>query len=205
MDKIKDRRFAVEKLWTIQLKTLGVILVGLIFMMGLSACGTVKSFTDPAESKNLYQDNKSSIVNVQLSPADKVEKADKQAILQKAMSLQIPFIANEGQVAKDVSFYAKIFGGTMYVTQQGEMVYSFTKVEEKSKKTDNAPTLEEIRGVTLKETLVGATAISPQSDDRAQTKVNYFIGNDKSKWRTNVSTFKSISLGEDGGCQLSAS
>jgi hypothetical protein len=68
MNKIKNQRFAVEKLEPIPLKILEVIIVSLIFMMGLSACGTVKSFTDSGESKNLYQDNKPSIADVQLSP-----------------------------------------------------------------------------------------------------------------------------------------
>ena len=32
--------------------------------------------------------------------------------------------------------------------------------------------------------------------DRAQTKVNYFLGNERSKWRTNISTYNQVSLGE---------
>ena len=196
MDKIKIKYSAVDWFKTTPLKTMGVILLGLVYIMGLSACGTVKSFTDPAESKNLYPDNKPSIANVQSNSADKVKKADKQAIIQKAMKLQMPFIANEGQMDKEVSFYAKTFGGTVYVTQNGEMVYSFPRIEEKAKATDTASTDEKIRGLALKETLVGATVKSIQSDDPAKAKVNYFIGNDKSKWKTNIATYNSISLGE---------
>ncbi|OGO12497.1 MAG: hypothetical protein A2Y53_01810 [Chloroflexi bacterium RBG_16_47_49] len=44
--------------------------------------------------------------------------------------LQLPFIANQGQVDKNVRFYAKTFGGTFFVTNKGELVYSLSKLEE---------------------------------------------------------------------------
>ena len=50
--------------------------------------------------------------------------------------------------------------------------------------------------MTLKETLVGASVTILKVEDRAQTKVNYFIGSDKSKWKTNISTYDSVSFGE---------
>ena len=50
--------------------------------------------------------------------------------------------------------------------------------------------------MTLKETLVNALVTSPQGDNRSQTKVNYFIGNDKSKWKTNIPTYNTVSLGK---------
>ncbi len=45
-------------------------------------------------------------------------------IIQKMQTLQMPFIANEGQVDEQVAFYAKTFGGTVFVTKNGEIVYS---------------------------------------------------------------------------------
>jgi hypothetical protein len=48
----------------------------------------------------------------------------------------------------------------------------------------------------LKETLVGASNLAPSGINPAPPRVNYFIGNDKSKWRNNVATYNSISLGE---------
>ena len=36
----------------------------------------------------------------------------------------MPFIANNGQVNEQVRFYAKTFGGTVFVTKEGEIVYS---------------------------------------------------------------------------------
>ena len=121
----------------------------------------------------------------------------KNEILKQTMSMQLPFIENQGQIAGDqVRYYAKTFGGTAYVTQQGEMVYSFAGVGPENKAPASASTPKNIKGVILKETLVGAFFTHPKGEDQAQTKVNYFIGEDKSKWKTNITAYNSISLGE---------
>ena len=54
----------------------------------------------------------------------KFEKAD---VLQKTKKLQIPFIANEGQTDEKVAFYANTFGGSVFVTKDGEIVYALPK------------------------------------------------------------------------------
>ncbi|HLE87209.1 MAG TPA: hypothetical protein VI727_06065 [Candidatus Brocadiaceae bacterium] len=41
----------------------------------------------------------------------------------------MPFIANEGQVDERVAFYAKTFGGTVFVTKDGDIMYSLPKSE----------------------------------------------------------------------------
>src|SRR3989304_4544454 len=56
---------------------------------------------------------------------------DKAEFAQKTRKLQIPFIANNGQVDDRVKFYAKTFGGTVFVTKDGEIVYSLPKFENK--------------------------------------------------------------------------
>ncbi|MDR4508193.1 MAG: SBBP repeat-containing protein [Candidatus Brocadiaceae bacterium] len=48
-------------------------------------------------------------------------------ILQNIQNLQIPFIVNEGQSAERVMFYANTFGGTIFITKDGEIVYSLRK------------------------------------------------------------------------------
>ena len=54
-------------------------------------------------------------------------KPSNKAVNQKIGKLQIPFIANEGQADKKVAFYANTFGGTVFVTKEGEIVYSLPK------------------------------------------------------------------------------
>ena len=56
-------------------------------------------------------------------------KLDKAAFAQKTQKLQMPFIANNGQVDEQVEFYAKTFGGAVYVTKDGEIVYALPKTE----------------------------------------------------------------------------
>jgi len=51
-------------------------------------------------------------------------KLDKAEFAQKTKKLQIPFIANNGQVDKQVKYYANTFGGTVFVTKEGEIVYA---------------------------------------------------------------------------------
>ena len=54
-------------------------------------------------------------------------KPSNKAVNQKIGKLQIPFIANEGQADKKVAFYANTFGGTVFVTNEGEIVYALPK------------------------------------------------------------------------------
>ncbi|HJW85922.1 MAG TPA: hypothetical protein VJ440_04740 [Candidatus Brocadiaceae bacterium] len=48
----------------------------------------------------------------------------REEIISKTRTLQMPFIANNGQVDGQVQFCAKTFGGTVFVTKEGEIVYS---------------------------------------------------------------------------------
>ncbi|MBI5374574.1 MAG: thrombospondin type 3 repeat-containing protein [Candidatus Schekmanbacteria bacterium] len=115
---------------------------------------------------------------------------DKKAITAKMAKLQIPFIENRGQLPDEVKYYANTFAGTVYVKKNGEIVYSLSRNHGVASKLAN-------RKVTvLSENLVGGKSISPVGMDSSQTKVNYFTGNDKSKWQTGISTFNEVNLGE---------
>ena len=48
----------------------------------------------------------------------------REELITKTKTLHMPFIANNGQVDEQVRFYAKTFGGTVFVTKDGEIVYS---------------------------------------------------------------------------------
>jgi len=49
-------------------------------------------------------------------------------IMKKAFGIRLPFIANEGQINEDTSFYARTFGGTVFITRKGEIVYSLPRI-----------------------------------------------------------------------------
>ena len=46
------------------------------------------------------------------------------AQLNNISSILVPFVANQGQLDERVSFYAKTFAGTVFVTRDGKLVYS---------------------------------------------------------------------------------
>jgi hypothetical protein len=51
------------------------------------------------------------------------------------------------------------------------------------------------KGVVLKESLIGASSLKIEGKEKAETKVNYFIGGEPN-WRTSVPSYNIVSLGE---------
>ncbi|HWI55423.1 MAG TPA: SBBP repeat-containing protein, partial [Desulfobacteria bacterium] len=102
------------------------------------------------------------------------------------------FAANIGQKGDKVSYYADLPIGTMFVSREGELVYSLFKTDTNST-TEDKPTLQ---GWTLKETLVNANKIKTQGQKELKARVNYFIGNNQAKWQREIKTYGGLSLGE---------
>jgi len=63
-------------------------------------------------------------------PSRGISSEKRSEIISHLKALQVPFIANQGQVDKGVRFYAKTFGGTLFVTDKGELIYSLSKIDE---------------------------------------------------------------------------
>ncbi|MGD8570228.1 MAG: choice-of-anchor D domain-containing protein, partial [Gammaproteobacteria bacterium] len=118
------------------------------------------------------------------SPPDKLHTTP------KVSSLTLPFIANSGQMDHRVAFYAKTFSGTAYVTHKGELIYALRKTR---KSTPGA--LETSNSLALTETLVNAIPL-PRAQQKSPSRINYFIGDDPAKWRTNIPAYKFVNLGE---------
>ena len=95
---------------------------------------------------------------------DDVQKA---RIMNKTYRMQIPFIENRGQIGNnDVIFYAKTFGGTIYVEKDGTLTYSLPYNDKGS--------------VIIKEILTDKR-IGIKGLDPSPTRINYFKGKDQSK------------------------
>ena len=62
-----------------------------------------------------------------LFAGEQTGKPSKEAFVQKAQKIQMPFIANEGQADERVKYYANTFGGTVCVTKEGGIVYMLPK------------------------------------------------------------------------------
>ena len=52
------------------------------------------------------------------------EEKNKKEVTERLKTLRIPFIPNHGQIDERVKFYARTFGGTVFVTGEGELIYS---------------------------------------------------------------------------------
>jgi len=126
---------------------------------------------------------------------------DKSEVFTRIQKLSIPFILNQGQMDKRVKFYANTFGGTVFVTENGEMIYSLQKAEIdrkalKQKGKALKPDSKAVTGWVLKEELVGGRVEGVKAEEEAITKVSHFIGNDSSAWRSNIPTYGLVNLGE---------
>ncbi|MDN3515835.1 MAG: SBBP repeat-containing protein [Candidatus Brocadia sp.] len=129
----------------------------------------------------------------------------KTEIMQMTKKLHMPFISNTGQVDERVKFYANTFGGTVFVTKGGEIGYSISKTErelENSKANGIQNSKPEARNtkpskaVYFKEELIGGKTPEIKGEGESITRVNYFKGNDQSRWKTNIPTYEFVSLGE---------
>jgi len=110
------------------------------------------------------------------------DKAKKNQIIKKTHGIAVPFIENTGQITnKDVRFYARTFGGTVFVEKNGTLTYSMPGKDNK--------------GAVIREVFTDKV-VAISGLDPAPTKVNYFKGNKKENWRSNISTYSRINLGE---------
>ncbi len=132
-----------------------------------------------------------------------VSEEKKKEILNKVHLLQIPFIENKGQIeGEKVKYYAKTLGGTVFITEGGEIVYSLPEKSSgsgvQSLESGQASRLSEriLKGISLKEELVDGKINEIKGEDEAITKVSYFRGRDRSNWKSNISTYNLVSLGE---------
>ncbi len=99
--------------------------------------------------------------------------------------LQIPFVANQGQIDDVVAFYTRTRDGTAFVTYDGEVIYSLPKLA-------NEPGVERM---VLKETFAGGRAAHVRGCSPAVTRVNHFVGNDPSQWKRDIPTYECVELG----------
>ena len=107
----------------------------------------------------------------------------KKELFKVVKNINIPFVKNEGQIDPRVQFYANILGGTVFITKEGELVYAFSKYNNK-------------RGITFKEILEGASIKKIEGYKLTNVKFNYFTGKDKKKWKKNIESFEAITFGE---------
>jgi hypothetical protein len=80
------------------------------------------------------------LVLVRFSLVDQkgVNKLSKSDFIQKTKKIQIPFITNNGQTDKRVKYYANTFGGTVFLTNDAEIVYSLPSSKDEGANTHSS-------------------------------------------------------------------
>jgi endonuclease/exonuclease/phosphatase family metal-dependent hydrolase len=110
------------------------------------------------------------------------------------------FIPNQGQVDERALFYAKASKYTLWLTEEGLVFDSARRIKKESTKSmrlsprgeNNPENLKYERDVSRLLFLNTNTKpeVGPLND--TEHKVNYFIGKDESKWRTNIQTSRAV-------------
>jgi hypothetical protein len=121
-------------------------------------------------------------------PAVAAGEPTRAAIPGDVRALHVPFVANGGQADERVAFYARTFGGTVFVTTTGEIVYALPAAETR----EDGHRL----GIALTEVLVGSTVRAPRGQGESETRVSSFTGRDRSRWRAGLPVYEAVSLGE---------
>jgi hypothetical protein len=104
------------------------------------------------------------------------------------------FITNKGQVNKKAKFYARASRYTLWLTKKGLVFDSVRNTDSKSNSPHSPthPLFKHDRDVS-RLIFIGANK-NPEMIpiEEAKLRVNYFIGNDKSKWHCDIPTSRSV-------------
>jgi hypothetical protein len=119
----------------------------------------------------------------------------KEAVSAKLADLERGWVKNEGQWDERALFSAPGYFGNTWITKDGELLHVAVKKEECKDKTEKAKACPS-KSWVISERWVGGKVQAIKGEEELQTKVSYFIGNDPSKHRSNLPTYRYVSLGE---------
>ena len=107
--------------------------------------------------------------------------------------LPLAFEANQGQTDEQVRFVARGTGYGAFLTGDGMVLSLRAHQFEAAGPTGNALPSSQPRSATMRFRLMGANRSSAAVGEFPQSgRVNYFMGNDPSKWRRNIPTYGQI-------------
>jgi len=115
------------------------------------------------------------------NPSPAPSMPSKEAVSAKLATLERGWVKNEGQWDERALFSAPGYFGNTWITKDGELVHVAIKGKE---------------SWVISERWVGGKVQTIKGEEELQTKVSYFIGNDPSKHKTNLPTYRYVSLGE---------
>ena len=128
------------------------------------------------------------------SPAEKADEATRRRVSEIYGKLPLSFIQNDGQIDKRVRYYEKGAGHATYFTKKGvylSLVGSQRQEPGSKMVGDRQSTIS--KSETIKLFPLGGNK-DPEivAGGLQEGKVNYLIGNDPKKWKTNIPTYKAV-------------
>src|SRR5436853_1109070 len=165
------------------------------FILGVAANLILPVLAVAAEPATIAR---SSYVGLEIGAAAKPDATNQARLDQAYGKLPLQFEANRGQTDSSVQFLSRGRGYTLFLTST-EAVMVLTKREARAKRDRFSlakPRLaqpEKITQTVVRMKLVGANP-KPKVAGLVELpgRVNYFIGNDPKKWRTNVPTYARV-------------
>ncbi len=123
----------------------------------------------------------------------------------RLQAMPLPFLANTGQMDERALFVARTFAGTVFITREGEIVYSLPMLTGKRNRKGDAASFQDRLGrranhsgkrLAVKETLVGAAVGEIRGRDRIDTSYREIKGNDPSHSPSTIPAYNTVDLGE---------
>ncbi len=125
----------------------------------------------------------------------KPDEATRARVSENYGKLPVSFEVNDGQQGRYVKFFSRGSGYNLFLATR-EAVLVLTKSEKPATPPANNATLSQKpkrRSTVLRTMLVDANpAAKVTGEERLPGKVNYFIGNDPSKWQNDVPTYGKV-------------
>ncbi len=124
-------------------------------------------------------------------------KRQKASAIKSYGRLPLCFIQNNGQMDKEVSFYERGTGHATFFTADG-VVIALTKINKRPLTPEGIKTLKKLRPEkasteAVRLSFVGADKNAEITSSAELTgRVNYFRGNDKTKWQSNIPTYGEV-------------
>ncbi len=115
------------------------------------------------------------------NPSTTPSVPSKEAVSAKLALLERGWVKNEGQWDGRALFSAPGYFGTTWITKDGQLVHTAVKGKE---------------SWVISERWVGGKVQAITPEEELPTRVSFFIGNDPSKHKTNLPTYRYVSLGE---------
>jgi len=120
-----------------------------------------------------------------------VDEATKKNLLANFYRTPMHFIANQGQLDRDVVYYAKTDDGTVYCTEYG-LVFGFADNTDQDSTLNHEEDADETRWTTISIKFPEHVRVRPEAREQLPGKVNYLIGNEQDTWHTDVPTYEEI-------------